>query len=114
VSALASLALDTSTALVCLMLSQFRFAWWHSWMPGCTVQSAVYNAGTVKTCCEDKQCSCLCCSVCYVLQVVIQELPGQGRGLVANAAVRKGELLVAVPQQLVITPQTAAAGAHAR
>jgi hypothetical protein len=80
----------------------------------CTVQSAVYDfAGSASY--EGKQCSCLCCSVYYVLQLVTQELPGQGRGLVANAAVRKGELLVAVPQQLVISLQTAAAGdAHAR
>ncbi|WIA32213.1 hypothetical protein OEZ86_003062 [Tetradesmus obliquus] len=42
-------------------------------------------------------------------KLVTQELPGQGRGLVANAAVRKGELLLAVPQQLIIFPETAAA-----
>ncbi|KAF6255066.1 hypothetical protein COO60DRAFT_1272756 [Scenedesmus sp. NREL 46B-D3] len=55
------------------------------------------------------RCPYLCCCACHVLQLVAQELPGQGRGLLANAAVRKGEPLLAVPEQLVISPQTAAA-----
>jgi hypothetical protein len=52
----------------------------------------------------------LCTPLHCLLQLVTQELPGQGRGLVTNAAVRKGELLLAMPQQVIVTPTTAAAG----
>lgn len=45
-----------------------------------------------------------------MLQVVPQQLPGQGRGLVSSKPIRAGEQVLAVPEQLVLFPDTAAAG----
>jgi len=44
------------------------------------------------------------------VQVVPQQLQGEGRGLVATRPIGQGEQVLAVPQDLVLFPPTAAAG----
>lgn len=43
-------------------------------------------------------------------QVVPQQVKGQGRGLVASKPIRAGEQILAVPENLILFPQAAAAG----
>lgn len=45
-----------------------------------------------------------------VSQLVAQQVEGQGRCLVAKAPIRKGQQLLCVPEQLLITPSLAASG----
>lgn len=44
------------------------------------------------------------------MQVVPQQLKGQGRGLVASRPIKAAEQVLAVPESLVLFPPTAAAG----
>jgi hypothetical protein len=50
----------------------------------------------------------ICCLI--AVQVVPQQLKGQGRGLVAISPLKVAEQVLAVPESLVLFPPTAAAG----
>lgn len=54
-------------------------------------------------------CSSVTSTAAY-LQVTVHDFGNQGRGLVATTNVQKGALLLAIPKDLVIFPQTAATG----
>lgn len=52
----------------------------------------------------------LTCRFVQFVQVVPQQLQGAGRGLVATRPIKQGEQVLAVLQNLVLFPPTAAAG----